>query len=226
MLYAISDLHGCYEKYVKMLEKIRFEKSDTLYILGDVVDRGSGGINILLDMMHKDNIIPIMGNHDYTACTLLKAFGQNDAKSSREKLRDVFELWLYDGGEPTYTAYRKLNTKQQEKVLAYLRSFLLYDEVRAGDRNYFLAHTVPEKARMLNFDTLFWQEFIIGEPEYDKVYYKNKIIVTGHTPTKLIDRSYNGRIFKRNNHLAIDCGAVYGGSLAAVCLNTLEEFYI
>ena len=109
MLYAISDLHGCYEKYVKMLEKIRFKESDTLYILGDVVDRGSGGINILLDMMHKDNIIPIMGNHDYTACTLLKAFGQSDAKSSREKLRDAFELWLYDGGEPTYTAYRKLN---------------------------------------------------------------------------------------------------------------------
>ena len=111
-------------------------------------------------------------------------------------------------------------------MLAYLRSFLLYDEVRAGGRNYFLAHTVPEKARMLNFDTLFWQEFIIGEPEYDKVYYKNKIIITGHTPTKLIDRSCNGRIFKRNNHLAIDCGAVYGGTLACVCLDTLEEFYV
>ena len=40
MIYAVSDLHGCYEKYIKMLEKIQFRETDTLYVLGDVVDRG------------------------------------------------------------------------------------------------------------------------------------------------------------------------------------------
>ena len=44
MTYAMSDLHGCYDKYKKMLEKIHFGEDDTLYILGDVVDRGDGGI--------------------------------------------------------------------------------------------------------------------------------------------------------------------------------------
>ena len=47
MIYAMSDLHGCYEKYIKMLDKINFSDSDTLYILGDVVDRGDGGIKLL-----------------------------------------------------------------------------------------------------------------------------------------------------------------------------------
>ena len=47
MIYAMCDLHGCYDKYVKMLEKIQFGENDTLYILGDVVDRGEGGIKIL-----------------------------------------------------------------------------------------------------------------------------------------------------------------------------------
>ena len=51
MVYVMSDLHGCYEKYVKMLEKISFSKEDVLYILGDVVDRGTGGMKILLDIL-------------------------------------------------------------------------------------------------------------------------------------------------------------------------------
>ena len=39
MTYVMSDLHGCYDKYVQMLEKIGFGDGDTLYILGDVIDR-------------------------------------------------------------------------------------------------------------------------------------------------------------------------------------------
>lgn len=38
--YVMSDIHGCYEEYRKMLDKIRFSKEDILYILGDILDRG------------------------------------------------------------------------------------------------------------------------------------------------------------------------------------------
>ena len=62
MIYAVSDLHGCYDKYRNMLEKIHFSETDTLYILGDVVDRGDGGIRILQDMAARRNVIPIKGN--------------------------------------------------------------------------------------------------------------------------------------------------------------------
>ena len=48
-VYAMSDLHGCYERYIKMLDEINLCDDDTLYILGDVVDRGDGGIKILQD---------------------------------------------------------------------------------------------------------------------------------------------------------------------------------
>ena len=50
MIYAMSDLHGCYDKYIKMLEKINFSNNDTLYVLGDIVDRGADGIKILQDI--------------------------------------------------------------------------------------------------------------------------------------------------------------------------------
>ena len=40
MLYVMSDIHGEYERYLAMLEQIAFSQDDTLFVLGDVVDRG------------------------------------------------------------------------------------------------------------------------------------------------------------------------------------------
>lgn len=37
--YVISDIHGEYELFIKLLEKIRFTSADTLYVLGDVIDQ-------------------------------------------------------------------------------------------------------------------------------------------------------------------------------------------
>ena len=52
MIYVMSDLHGEYEKYKAMLDKIQLRDEDTLFVLGDVIDRGNQGIRILLDMMN------------------------------------------------------------------------------------------------------------------------------------------------------------------------------
>lgn len=53
LIYGMSDLHGRYDKYLQMLEKIGFGDGDTLYILGDVIDRGEGVVDILKDMMER-----------------------------------------------------------------------------------------------------------------------------------------------------------------------------
>ena len=56
---------------------------------------------------------------------------------------------------------------------------------------------------------------------------KDKIVITGHTPTQKIPNNDNpGYIYKINNHIALDCGACSGsGRLAGICLETGEEFY-
>lgn len=89
MIYAVSDLHGCYEKYLSMLEKIQFRETDTLYILGDVVDRGDGGIKILLDMIKRKNVIPLRGNHDYLAYCLLKNLSRPLQKQDTNKTKKI-----------------------------------------------------------------------------------------------------------------------------------------
>ena len=49
--YCMSDIHGNYEGYQKLLEKIHFSDLDVLYVLGDVVDRGKASMKVLQDMM-------------------------------------------------------------------------------------------------------------------------------------------------------------------------------
>ena len=53
MTYTISDIHGEYDQFMTILEKIHFSDSDTLYVLGDVVDRGEHPIKVLQYMMGK-----------------------------------------------------------------------------------------------------------------------------------------------------------------------------
>ena len=71
MIYVMSDIHGCFDKYQKMLRRIDFAPEDTLYVLGDVIDRGPDGIKILQDMMGRVNVFPILGNHEFTAAVCL-----------------------------------------------------------------------------------------------------------------------------------------------------------
>ena len=40
MRYVIADIHGCYNEYRQLLEKIDFSQKVELYVLGDAVDRG------------------------------------------------------------------------------------------------------------------------------------------------------------------------------------------
>ena len=202
MIYAVSDLHGCYDKYRNMLEKIHFSETDTLYILGDVVDRGDGGIRILQDMAARRNVIPIKGNHDFLAHRFLTMISQNQKLGQSKKQTETYLMWLSDGGEPTYRAFLELSPDEQKHILAYMNTFQLYEEVEAGGNRFFLSHTVPEKERMQHFDTLLWQELIVGEPEYEKQYFPDKYIVTGHTPTGLIDEACAGRIYQKNHHIS------------------------
>lgn len=270
MHYAISDLHGCYDKYKRMLQRIRFHSGDTLYILGDVVDRGDGGIRILQDMMRHKNIIPFWGNHDYMAYYLLKCFYDLQPDRHAELLKtEVYHMWMRLGGDKTCKAFRSLNRDGQKAVLDYMGTFCFFRELEVNGKTFFLAHTVPDKSKMLDFimkypakrasdafcrisagggssngaqavdsgcegqksgsgeiESEYETYFLWSVPEYGKIYLEDRYIVTGHTPTGFIDENHIGRICRKNHHIAIDCGAVFGAPLGCVCLDTLEEFYV
>lgn len=223
----MSDLHGCYDKYVRMLEKINFGDNDTLYILGDIVDRGPDGIKILLDIYNRKNVVALRGNHDFLAHHIITHLNPicSDMYDT-DDIAEKYRCWLLDGGASTYDAYKDLPYEDKKKVLSCMYYMPIYEEIEVGGNKFFLSHTVPSKERMQNFNSLLWQEFIIGEPEYEQEYFSDKYIVTGHTPTGFIDQKSKGKIWQKNNHIAIDCGAVFGNPLGCICLDDFKEYYV
>ena len=69
-------------------------------------------------------------------------------------------------------------------------------------------------------------EVVVIEEVEEKEYFHDKFIVTGHTPTGFIDLKYKGRIWRKNNHIAVDCGAVFGNPFGCICLDNFEKFYV
>lgn len=232
MIYVMSDLHGCYEKYMQMLEEIKFKSEDTLYILGDVVDRGEDGIKILLDMMQRPNVVSLLGNHEYMAYCVLKKFcveitEQNYDKHLDSEAMEMYENWMFNGGVTTARAFSKLDKQKKETVLEYLGEFELYEELEVNGNKFVLVHGgLADFDENKDLSEYGIHDIIWGRCDYAKQYFPNKFLVTGHTPTCNIDKKYKGKIYKENNHIAIDCGAAYGICLGCICLDTLEEFYL
>ena len=226
MIYVMSDIHGNYDKYSRMLKKISFGENDTLYILGDIVDRGKDGIKILLDVAEQKNVIFLKGNHDQQAAILLSNLYRLEEEECPAELIGVYKMWFSDGGDKTLEEYLKLSEEERQTAMAVLKKSVVSKELEVNGRSYLLAHTVPGADRVNEYENWSLEEYILGEPDYETMYFKDKYIVTGHTPTGLIEPDSKSRIWKGNHHIAIDCGCGFGNALGCLCLDTMEEFYV
>lgn len=232
MIYCMSDIHGDYEKYRRMLETIPLREEDALYILGDVVDRGPEPIAVLLDMMKRPNIRSILGNHEYMAVlclrTLVKEITEETMVDLPAETRRDFVNWQQEGGASTLDGFLRLDAAQRKEVLEYLLEFELYEEVTVNGNRYLLAHAGPEH---FSENRPLWDyglhEWIWTRLDYTKRYYQDRFLVTGHTPVARIPgNKRKDSIFRANGHIAIDCGCGSGGTLGAICLDTGETFYV
>lgn len=235
MTYVISDIHGCYDKYIQILELIDFKDSDTLFILGDVIDRGAEPIKILLDMMPRPNVFPILGNHeevaiDFLSKLLVEITDENHAEHIDGDFLMGLPLWFADGGVTTLDGFKKLPNEERAWVYEYLQEFSLYEIVTVNDKKFILTHSgLPEGAdlKKLESENEYKSfDFALATTEYSMQYFDDGVfLVTGHVPTFHIDPAYKGKIYRANNNIAIDTGAVFGEPLACLCLDTDEEFY-
>ncbi len=230
--YVIADIHGEYDKFIELLDRIRLKDEDTLYILGDVLDRGPHPIKVVLKLMEMPNSVLIAGNHELMALSCLDVLRKEITEESVAEIDEDFVsrflTWQMNGSQTTLDEFDDLDPEMQEEVIDYLRDALLYEELIVAGRNYLLVHAglgnfSPEKKlEEYSIDDLVWER-----PDYSRAYYPDKFVVTGHTPTtNITENPKPDYIFRGNNHIAIDCGACFpGGRLAAVCLDTGEEFY-
>lgn len=232
MIYCVSDIHGEYDKFMRLLEKIHFSDSDVLYVLGDVFDRGPHPIQVLFEMMKHPNIIPIVGNHELMGITvlkfLMKEITEENIGSIDDRMVQSIINWQMNGSDTTTGEFHKLSLEKRQEVMKYLGEFSAYEEVSAGNKDFLLVHAgLSNFSKRRSLDDYTLNELVWGRTDYEMKYFDDVFVVSGHTPTQNIKQNPRpGYIYRANNHIAIDCGACFGGRLAAICLDTDEEFYV
>ncbi len=232
MIYVMSDIHGQYDKYLAMLDKIAFSEDDTLYILGDVLDRGPKPAALLWDMSMRPNVIPILGNHELTASVLLRRLcveiteDNAETQITSELLHSIFD-WREDGGDTTLDDFRRLPQEEREVLLDYIDEFLPYETLAVGTNRFVLVHGgIPYEDRRIPLDEQPLLTLVGHRPDYHQRYYDRAYLVTGHTPTLHIGQAYTGKIYCDRGHIAIDCGAGFGMPLGCIRLDDFKEFYV
>jgi len=99
--YALGDIQGCYKSFKRLLEEINFKtKRDTLWLAGDLVNRGKGSLDVLRFVADLgESSKQVLGNHDFhllAAAEGLRKLRNSDTLEQVIKAPDAKELldWL------------------------------------------------------------------------------------------------------------------------------------
>ena len=232
MKYVTSDIHGRLDRLKRLIEVIQLSENDTLYIIGDLVDRGSEPIETIEFVMNHPQIEVIMGNHDEMFLHSLKY--EDEVQ---------IERWGRNGCSPTIDGFFKRTIEEQDRILDYIDSLPYFKII---DNRYLLVHAGFEPVRLftdmenvcledaLNAqkDRLVWvREDFIKNKALD-----NLITIFGHSPRRYIDKCFDREaklpyeiwfddIYK--DKIGIDTGNCYdGGRMACLRLDDHKTFYI
>ena len=116
MTYCISDIHGCYDEFMALLEKIAFNPAaDTLYVLGDVIDRSdllAGDEHNHLFQDKTRNPAGLVGTRPAARGRIPNPFlflaKETGSGSQRKRFRLKLRLYVHPGGRPKAPAFTPL----------------------------------------------------------------------------------------------------------------------
>lgn len=223
--YVMSDIHGEANRFHAMLKKIQFSAEDTLYILGDVVDRGADGIPLLREIMATPNMVMLLGNHEYMMLEYLK----------HDPDPIAIRRWNRNGNRPTLDAYLKQNAWEQQVILNFLKSLPTHLELEVNGQRFYLVHGFPGT----NVQDEVWVRPEVDTPNPMPGYQ----VIIGHTPVlsliqpeeeklkyamELESRGEHLRICHADGFIDIDCGCGHSypiKALACIRLEDMVEYY-
>lgn len=239
MRYLISDIHGDFDLFKKMLRTINFNFDyDQLIIIGDILDRNRHGIKLyqfIKPFVEEGTMQLLMGNHELFAIRYMKG------ELSEKK-------WISFGGEHTLRDIKEMSEEEREELLQFLTKLPLYveiDTMKYGravithtgisatmyvyneDGTINVTKSIDKAAR----ENLF--EYLISlDLHYAPAHIKNaldRFLIVGHVCTFGLNEDASNKIYRTPHYMNLDCGAGHrdlGGILGCYCVDTDEEFYV
>ncbi|GJD98071.1 metallophosphoesterase family protein [Methylobacterium iners] len=200
IVYAIGDIHGCYEQLLELLrliEKHRDGRSYRLVFLGDYIDRGPNSAAVIahlrkLQSIDQQNVVCLAGNHE-------------DMLLQAHQDRAYFWRWIENGGGKVLESYgiRKVSQIPAGDIDWLSQLPTIYEDehryfVHAGLRPY---HAVKMEDR----ETHLWirEDFLTVDFDF------TKYVVHGHTA------QMSGLPEVRQYRVNLDTACVYGHNLTA-----------
>ena len=237
MIYVMADIHGNEKRFDSVMEKIGLTDEDTLYVLGDVIDRYPGGVKLLQRLLDMPNAKLLLGNHEHMMLEcLFRHYDPDDPWSIEEKEKN-FSRWYRNGGMVTKKSMLALPRSERFKLLRTVRALPLCYDITVGEKAYKLVHAAPIEycdeysERYRDAETfavwMRWGKDFVPPWDYTLIF--------GHTPTDHYLPDKTLRIYYGDRMIGIDCGSGYPdppdpdeefyGRLACLRLDDMKEFY-
>lgn len=220
MKYVISDIHGEYDMFCRLMKKISFSAADELLVCGDFLEKGDKSVELARFLRSQKNIRCIKGNHEDGFIKYYSYLMQqsDDYDSVLDRLKEYLQGdgHLLDWETVEWIAELPCYIEEEDFILVH--AGLPLDE-----SGYALPlDTVPEEELLYN------RRF--RNPD---VLPKGKCVFFGHTqtPNRLITGykikgATNGGI-RDYSKVWLDCGAWHtDGRLGVFCIDTLKCFYV
>jgi len=213
--YAIGDVHGCCLTLRTMVEDLlRLEPDDTLFLLGDFIDRGpdsKGVLDYLLQLIRDRayDIRPLMGNHEELC---LKAAGGDSFARS---------IWYDNGGWGTLKGF---GVDRPEDIPKIYLDFMAAMPPVLVEPDYVFVHagldfTTIDPIRDSSSQVMLWSRSERVQPKN----ISGRTLLCGHTKTPFfaIRESLARTVICLDNG-CYDKGHIGYGSLVALNLDTRE----
>lgn len=257
--YAIGDIHGNYDEFRLLLDKIKFDpKNDIVWLVGDLVNRGPESLKVLRFVKeHQRSMHMVLGNHELHL--LAAAFSEITEKKLEKgskkilKAEDKDELLAWLRQQPLmrihedkvlvhaaiYTTWTieqaKRYSEELEAIIQGPSCHKFFEHMYGNKPDFFSTElTGVEYLRMIT--NVFTRTRFVTKRNRLDFDYKGTI---KDAPTKLFpwykaaDRQNLSHtivfghwsalgLYQGENVVCVDSGAVWGGPLTAMNLDTRE----
>lgn len=233
-ILIISDIHGGYDLFVKLLSKINYNSNDILFILGDILEKGPDSLKTLryvMSLYEKGNVYMVLGNNDHICLHIL-----NDEKIDKypkylKKIRSIY----HDFGEElnvdlsydnidnvNLRDFNKLIRENYSKELNFIKNLPTIIE----SEDFLFAHaSITDYENMKDLDPYE----VMRYDYFMRCNYKlPKMLFVGHYPTVafVYDKCYVGPVTDiEKNITSIDGGytSKIGGQINMLILNENKD---
>lgn len=227
MIYCVSDIHGYYDLFIKLLNKIKFSDSDKPIVCGDIIDKGKDSVKLAKYIFGMPNAECIAGNHEYTFLKYYWALMKESPSDFDALLKKLQEYFPYDGNLldwETVDAFDNLPCHLEENDFICVHAGLPLDKD---------SRILPiEKAsrEQLVYDRTFKGESVVPQG--------GKCILFGYTPTSYICGKSKVLAYRRNDtkfggcrisdyyKVHVDTGTWLNGVLGCFCIDDCRDFYV